>query len=72
MSDTSALQARIAELEIETTYQRETIETLNQTVTEHWSKIDHLSKMLDQIVSHLRIQKPGADTEGGEPPPPHY
>lgn len=72
MSDTSALQSRVAELEIELAHQHETVETLNQTVTEQWKEIDRLSKMLAQIIEHLRIQKPGADTEGNEPPPPHY
>lgn len=72
MSDITSLEARLAELEIENTYQRETIDTLNQTVTEQWRETERLAEMLDQIISHLRIQKPGADTEGNEPPPPHY
>ena len=72
MSDITTLQARVAELEIEATYQRETIESLNRTVTEQWKEVDSLSKMLHQIIDHLRIQKPGADTDGNEPPPPHY
>ena len=72
MSNTPALEARIAELEIENTYQRETIDSLNKTVTEQWRETERIAKMLDQIISHLRIQKQGADTEGGEPPPPHY
>lgn len=72
MSDIITLQSRVAELEIETTYQRETIETLNRTVTEQWKEVDRLSKILEQVISHFRIQEPGADTEGNEPPPPHY
>lgn len=72
MSDITSLEARLAELEIENTYQRETIDTLNQTVTEQWRETERIAKMLEQIISHLGIQKPGADTEGNEPPPPHY
>lgn len=72
MSDIITLQSRVAELEIELAHQHETIETLNQTATEQWKEIDHLTKMLEQVISHLRIQKPGADTDGNEPPPPHY
>lgn len=74
MSDTAALQTQIAELEIQLAHQHETIETLNQTATEQWKEVDRLSKMLEQIIDHLRIQMPGAETDtgGGEPPPPHY
>lgn len=72
MSDTTALQTQIAELEIQLAHQHETIETLNQTATEQWKEIDRLTKMLEQIIAHLRIQKPGADEGGNEPPPPHY
>lgn len=66
------LETRLEELEIELAHQHEIIETLNQTVTGQWKEIDRLSKMLEQIIAHLRIQKPGADTDGNEPPPPHY
>lgn len=72
MPDISALEARIAELEIENAYQRETIDSLNQTVTEQWREMTRISKMLEQVISHLRIQKSGSDVEGNEPPPPHY
>lgn len=72
MSDITSLEARLAELEIENAYQRETIDTLNQTVTEQWRETERIAKMLEQIISHLGIQKPGSDVEGNEPPPPHY
>lgn len=68
----SSLEARIAELEIENAYQRETIDSLNQTVTEQWRETTRISKMLEQIIKHLQIQEPGADSSGNEPPPPHY
>ena len=72
MSETTDLEVRLAELEIENAYQRETIDSLNKTVTAQWRETERLAKMLDQIISHLRIQTPGADTEGNEPLPPHY
>lgn len=73
MSDNiTNLQARIAELEIDATYQRETVESLNQTITQQWQEIDRLSKMLEQILTHLRGPKDGSDGGGEEPPPPHY
>lgn len=72
MSDITSLEDRLAELEIENTYQRETIDTLNQTVTEQWRETERIAKMLKQVISHLGIQKPGSDVEGNEPPPPHY
>ena len=71
-NEISNLQARIAELEIDATYLRETVESLNQTITQQWQEIDRLSKMLEQILTHLRGPKDGSDAGGEEPPPPHY
>ena len=71
MSDVTALSERIDALEIRLTYQDETIETLNQTITAQWLKIDALTRQIAELRERLQ------DAEGNVPgpanePPPHY
>jgi uncharacterized coiled-coil protein SlyX len=71
MNDTRALSDRIDALETRLTYQDETIETLNKTITEQWLKIDALTRQLAALSERLQeaeTQAPGAANE----PPPHY
>lgn len=70
--DANKLEERIAELEIENAYQREALETLNETITKQWKEIDRLSQMLEQVIDHLRTPGPDGTTGQDEPPPPHY
>jgi SlyX protein len=71
MSDVTALSERIDALEMRLTYQDETIETLNQTITAQWLKIDALTRQIAELRERLH------DAEGNAPgpanePPPHY
>jgi SlyX protein len=71
MSDLKALSDRIDTLEARLTFQDDTIETLNKTITEQWAKIDALTRQLaalGQRLSEAETQMPGAANE----PPPHY
>ena len=71
MSDTKTLSERIDVLETRLTFQDETIETLNKTITEQWLKIDALTRQLASVSERLQeaeIHAPGAANE----PPPHY
>lgn len=71
MSDTEALGARIDALETRLTYQDETIETLNQTVTAQWKQIDALTRQIAALNDRLEdaaAQAPGPANER----PPHY
>jgi SlyX protein len=71
MSDADALSDRIDALEVRLTFQDETIETLNKTITEQWLKIDALARQLAALNERLQeaeTQAPGAANE----PPPHY
>jgi SlyX protein len=72
MPEPTSLNLRVSELEIENAYQRETIESLSETVSEQWKEIDRLSKLLEQVLTHLRSAQDNGDTPGDEPPPPHY
>ena len=71
MSDARTLGDRIEALEVRLTYQDETIETLNKTITEQWLKIDALTRQLVTLSDRLQeaeSRAPGATNE----PPPHY
>jgi SlyX protein len=71
MSDLKTLSDRVDALEARLTFQDETIETLNKTVTEQWLKIDALARQLVSLSERLQeaeARAPGATNE----PPPHY
>jgi SlyX protein len=62
---------RIDALEMRLTYQDETIEALNQTVTAQWKQIDSLSRQIAELSERVReaeARRPGPAHE----PPPHY
>jgi SlyX protein len=71
MNDVKTLGDRIDALETRLTFQDETIETLNQTITAQWLKIDALTRQvatLSERLAQAEAQAPGASNE----PPPHY
>ncbi|MET0219445.1 MAG: SlyX family protein [Tardiphaga sp.] len=71
MTDTAALRDRIEAMEIRLTYQDETIETLNATITAQWKQIDALTRQVAALGERLSE----AETNSGAPrnePPPHY
>jgi SlyX protein len=71
MSDVNTLSERIDALEIRLTFQDETIETLNQTITVQWQQIDALTRQLAELKELVRE---AASNESGpvNEPPPHY
>jgi SlyX protein len=71
MSDVKTLSDRIDVLETRLTFQDETIETLNKTITAQWQKIDALTRQLvnfNERLQEAETRAPGAANE----PPPHY
>jgi SlyX protein len=71
MNDVKTLSDRIDALETRLTFQDETIETLNQTITVQWQQIDALTRQVANLGERLQeteAQAPGAANE----PPPHY
>ena len=71
MSETRTLSDRIDALEIRLSFQDETIETLNQTITAQWKQIDALTrqvKALNERLEEASAQAPGPFSER----PPHY
>jgi SlyX protein len=65
-----ALVERIDALETRLTFQDETIETLNKTITAQWLKIDALTRQLANLSE--RLLEAEAAAPGAHEPPPHY
>ena len=71
MSDVNSMADRLDALEMRLTYQDETIETLNATITAQWKQIDALTRQVASLGERLQE----AESNGGEvsnEPPPHY
>ncbi|HTE94914.1 MAG TPA: SlyX family protein [Bradyrhizobium sp.] len=71
MSDVKTLSDRIDVLEMRLTFQDETIETLNKTITAQWLKIDALTRQVADLSQRLREAETHALGATNEPPP-HY
>jgi SlyX protein len=71
MNDTRTLSDRIDALETRLTYQDETIETLNKTITAQWLKIDALTRQIASLGERLQEAEAHAPAATNEPPP-HY
>ena len=54
MNEMERLGARIDELEARLTFQDETIETLNRTITDQWLKLDRLTREISELTERLR------------------
>jgi SlyX protein len=71
MSDAERLGERIDALEMRLTFQDETIETLNQTITAQWRQIDALTRQIEALKERLQEAESHATGPVNEPPP-HY
>jgi uncharacterized coiled-coil protein SlyX len=71
MSDVKTLSERIDALEMRLTYQDEAIETLNQTITAQWLKIDALTRQVAELRERLQDAERNAPGPANERPP-HY
>jgi uncharacterized coiled-coil protein SlyX len=65
------LSARIDALEERLTYQDETIEQLNATITAQWKQIDALTRQLAGLNERLQEAEGNAPAPANERPP-HY
>jgi SlyX protein len=66
------LADRVEALEMRLTYQDETIETLNQTVTAQWQQIDALRRLVAELGDRLRDAESNSRVGPANEPPPHY
>jgi len=71
MSDEKTLSERIEALEIRLAYQDQTIETLNQTITAQWHKIDGLTRQIAGLQEQFEQAESNA-TAPIDQRPPHY
>jgi SlyX protein len=71
MSEIKELSERIDTLETRLTYQDETIEQLNQTITAQWKQIDALTRQIAQLSERLQETEANAPGPANERPP-HY
>jgi len=73
MGDENKLRARLDELEVKFAFQQETIESLNNTVTDQWTVIDRLSKALERLQDQvIELEDTTGGTDPGNIKPPHY
>jgi len=66
------VSARVTALEERVTYQEETIEALNQTVTKQWAQIDKLARMIEALNDGMRDIEAKAAQGAIIERPPHY
>ena len=71
MSDIKTLGDRIDALKTRLTFQDETIETLNKTITAQWQQIDALTRQVANLGERLQAAEAHAGDTANEPPP-HY
>ncbi|MEA2836318.1 MAG: SlyX protein [Bradyrhizobium sp.] len=71
MRDATSLSDRIDVLETRLTFQDETIEMLNKTITAQWLRIDTLTRQVEALNERLREAEANAPGAANEPPP-HY
>ncbi|MBL4741818.1 MAG: SlyX protein [Idiomarina sp.] len=76
MTDSMALLTRIEHLESQLTFQEDTIESLNQLVTQQSRELTEIHERLRWLgrkVSQLQNSDSGPESDPSqEPPPPHY
>lgn len=65
------LGERIDALEVRIAYQDDTIETLNQTITEQWKQIDALKRQVAALGDRLQEAEARSPAPANERPP-HY
>ena len=72
MGDIKTLSDRIDTLEARLTFQDDTIEMLNKTITEQWLKIDALTRQFIHLNERLQDAVTQAAGAAANEPPPHY
>jgi uncharacterized coiled-coil protein SlyX len=71
MNEQNMLSERIEALETRLTYQDDAIETLNQTITAQWKRIDALTRQVAELKERLQEAESNAPGSINERPP-HY
>ena len=73
MTEIEKLQAQIDELEMKQAFQEQTIEELNQALTQQQFVIDKMQTQMQFLVGKVKgIEPSNMAIESEETPPPHY
>ncbi|UTV27983.1 SlyX family protein [Photobacterium atrarenae] len=73
MTEIEKLQAQIDELEMKQAFQEQTIEELNQALTQQQFVIDKMQTQMQFLVGKVKgIEPSNMASESEETPPPHY
>lgn len=67
-----SIENRLMALEEKVAHQDDTIETLNQTVTEQWKLIEQLKKQIGHLDSQLYELENHMGNPAANQKPPHY
>ncbi|MDM7858558.1 SlyX family protein [Thiopseudomonas acetoxidans] len=67
----SALESRLADLEIHQAFQDDTVQTLSDIIADQQQQIDKLKRQLELLDQRLQEQQSDL-TEVPSDPPPHY
>jgi SlyX protein len=71
MSTDQTLAERIDQLEMRIAYQDQTLEELNQVITDQWKQVNNLKRQMARLEEQMS-QAPVGGAPAQEPPPPHY
>ncbi|TCP97215.1 SlyX protein [Cricetibacter osteomyelitidis] len=73
MTQLQKIEQRLAELEMKTTFQEQTIEELNQSLIEQQFIVDKLQIQVRHLAAKLAgMQLSNIASQAEETPPPHY
>jgi uncharacterized coiled-coil protein SlyX len=70
--DLNQLLSRIDELETKTTFQQESIDNLNDVITDQWKIIDHLKLQISKLDDQLYELEISSSNGSANQKPPHY
>jgi SlyX protein len=67
------MQVAIEQLEFKVAYQEDSLEQLNEIVTNQQFTIDRQTQMMKALVDKVKtLQEPNTDNDQGDDLPPHY
>ena len=74
MTEPTALEERLAELETRFALQDETVRDLSDMVASQWSRIDGLLALVEELKERIAADRDTSEPQDPteEPPPPHY
>lgn len=63
---------RLNDLEVKYAFQQDTIDSLNETVTQQWQTIEAMQRTIQRLEGRIVELGEWQGAGGDEPPPPHY